>query len=223
MTGRNDFDGLRLTQGAAQIVLIGPVIMARRRLSFSLALVLMLAAGCDGKSMVTPPPADPDAGDVRDSATAMGDGTHRDAGQASDSRCAEPVDAGLAKGGPQALDAATKLPACSWPASLDPSDAGSRGQCVAGRAYLSCAGSNGGGEDCLSDDLTQCPGPNATPGVTYSNCKDLCDEDEYAAICGTVGPPPADASMAAMQPPSGCRMVAANPGGAEPYCCPCGT
>jgi hypothetical protein len=117
---------------------------------------------------------------------------------------------------------AATLPACTWPASLDPIDA-SNGQCVAARVYLSCAGSNGGGEGCLSNDPTQCPGPNVTPGVTYSNCQNQCQAHEYAMVCGFIGPAPQDASNSASNPPSGCRIVATNPSGSEPYCCPCGS
>jgi hypothetical protein len=125
---------------------------------------------------------------------------------------------------PDASTPDASLPACSWPAIYDDADAstaGATGQCVAARVLLSCAGSNGGGEECGSDNLTQCPGPNATPGVTYSNCQDLCQSDEYVLFCGAIGPPPADASPTS-SPPANCRMAAANPSGREPYCCSCG-
>ncbi len=114
------------------------------------------------------------------------------------------------------------LPACSWPAiyNVDASTVGASGACTAGRAYLACTGSNGGGELCVSDSLTQCPGPNATPGVTYSNCQNQCHDDEYVLICGAIGPPMADAS-ATSTPPAACRPGPDNPSGREPYCCPC--
>src|SRR4030081_3933934 len=73
------------------------------------------------------------------------------------------------------------LPACTWPASLDPSDA-SDGRCVAARAYLTCTAPGGGGAACISNDLTQCPG---SAGET---CEDQCHADEYGAACGKVGP-----------------------------------
>ena len=90
-----------------------------------------------------------------------------------------PQDAGVQDGG--------GLPACTWPAALDPTDASPRGQCVAYRAFLSCKGSNGDGEGCLSNDPTQCPGPNPVVGVTFSDCQDECNADEYAVGCGGVG------------------------------------
>jgi hypothetical protein len=117
----------------------------------------------------------------------------------------------------------TSLPACSWPAIYDAPDSstfGTTGQCVASRVLLSCAGSNGGSEECASDNPTQCPGPNATPGVTYSNCQNQCRSDEYALFCGTIGPSIVDAS-ATNTPPANCLGSAPNGGGREPFCCPC--
>jgi hypothetical protein len=128
---------------------------------------------------------------------------------------------------PSGTDAATTsadaaVPACSWPSiyETDAAAQGVGGSCFAGRAYLSCSGSNGGGEGCLSDNLMSCPGSNATPGVTYSNCQDVCELDEYVLLCGTIGPP-LDASPTST-PPATCHLSRAiNPGGREPYCCPC--
>jgi hypothetical protein len=111
--------------------------------------------------------------------------------------------------------ATASLPACSWPASLDPAD-GSMGQCVAARTYLACQGSNGGGEDCLSNNPTLCPGPNPVVGVTFSACKDQCNADEYAVACGGPGPGQWPA------PPAGCRGLPSGPGGGSVSCCPCG-
>jgi hypothetical protein len=125
---------------------------------------------------------------------------------------------------PMAADAGTadaslrdaSLGACGWPAIYDATDASvATGQCVAARAYLSCKGSNGGGEDCLSNDPTQCPGPDLTPGVTYSNCQDQCDSNEYALGCGGPGPGPWP------QPPAACRPLSSGPGGGTSACCPC--
>jgi hypothetical protein len=107
------------------------------------------------------------------------------------------------------------LPACGWPATLDPAD-GSTGQCVAARTYLECQGSKGGGEGCLSSDATQCPGPDPISGETFSACKDQCNADEYAVGCGGPGPGPWPA------PPAGCRGLPSGPGGGSLSCCPCG-
>jgi hypothetical protein len=109
------------------------------------------------------------------------------------------------------------LPACTWPASLDPTDS-STGQCAAYRTFLSCKGSNGGGEGCLSNDPTQCPGPNPVVGVTFSGCEDQCNADEYAVGCGGVGPAGPSAQL-----PAGCRSLPPNPGGVLFGCCPCGS
>jgi hypothetical protein len=117
--------------------------------------------------------------------------------------------------GSQDSDASTApLPACGWPASLDPTD-GSTGACVAARTYLACQGSNGDGLDCISNDLTQCPGPNRVVGETFSACKDECNANEYAVACGGPGPAPPPA------PPSGCRSLPSGPGGGSISCCPC--
>jgi hypothetical protein len=112
-------------------------------------------------------------------------------------------------------DTTASLPACTWPAGLGTLEAPVSGACTAARVALSCDGSNGGGEDCLSDQLGECPGPDATPGVTYSNCMNRCNPDEYAVSCGGPGPGPYPS------PPSGCRSVLAGPGGGQTFCCPC--
>jgi hypothetical protein len=106
-------------------------------------------------------------------------------------------------------------PWCEWPAAFDSPDAAA-GQCRAARYYLSCQGSNGGVMECMSDSLTECPGPNITPGVTYSNCQNQCGFDEYALACGSVGPGPWP------DPPATCRLLPPNPGGGRNACCPCG-
>jgi len=108
------------------------------------------------------------------------------------------------------------LPQCNWPASFDSADA-TDGQCWAARVYLSCKGSNGGGMACMSNSPTECPGPNATPGVSYSNCENQCSSGEYALACGNPGPGPWP------QPPATCRMLPSGPGGGSVSCCPCGT
>jgi hypothetical protein len=113
-------------------------------------------------------------------------------------------------------DVAVTLPACSWPTGFDSPEA-AVGQCIAARVYLSCRGSNGGGMECLSDTLTECPGPNPTPGVSYSDCDDQCQPGEYALACGGPGPGPWP------QPPTTCHVLPSGPGGGSISCCPCGS
>jgi hypothetical protein len=53
----------------------------------------------------------------------------------------------------------------------------------------------------------------------YTFCEDPCADNEYAVTCG--GLPQRDAAYANQQPPSGCRLALATPGGVAFYCCPC--
>jgi len=66
----------------------------------------------------------------------------------------------------------------------------------------------------------------AAPGMCglaygYTSCQDQdqCAGSEYAVACG--GLPQPDAASVNQQPPSGCRLVLATPGGVAFYCCPC--
>lgn len=106
--------------------------------------------------------------------------------------------------------------ACNWPASLN--DAGPEG-CQASRGLISCSGPSGSCA-CMSDDAKTCPAP-ATCGIAngYTACQDQCATNEYAVACG--GLPQPDAALASQQPPSGCRLGLATPGGVAVYCCPC--
>jgi len=108
------------------------------------------------------------------------------------------------------------IPACGWPVSLN--DAGPNG-CHAARALISCSGPAGGCA-CMSDDATACPAAT-TCGLSYgySTCQDQCAASEYAVACG--GIPRPDAAVVSQDPPSGCRLSGANPGGVAFYCCPC--
>ena len=40
---------------------------------------------------------------------------------------------------------------------------------------------------CLSDNLDGCSGDSVPIGVTYSNCENRCEPNEYALVCGGVG------------------------------------
>ena len=120
-------------------------------------------------------------------------------------------------GGPSSTSTSdASLPACAWSADFETANA-SPGQCRAARSYLSCHGSNGGGLLCLSSSATECPGPDQTPGVSYSECANQCHTDEYALACGDVGPGPWP------QPPATCRPLPSGPGGGSVSCCPCGS
>jgi hypothetical protein len=65
----------------------------------------------------------------------------------------------------------------------------------------------------LSNDPTQCPGPNPAPGVTYA-CDNQCKATEFGAACGAVG-------GATMVPPADCRLMQPSPAGIVYYCCSC--
>jgi hypothetical protein len=106
------------------------------------------------------------------------------------------------------------LPVCVWPDSLATMDA-SAGACRnASRFFLSCQASGGGTESCLSNDPTRCPGDT----LDASGCRDQCQEDEYAIVCGSIGP----SSNGASPTPAGCGPPFITPAGIAFYCCPCG-
>jgi hypothetical protein len=125
----------------------------------------------------------------------------------------ESPDAGIAQGSDSG---ATQLPACRWPAALDPTDGAATGQCRAARAFVTCQDGTGGGQGCLSNDPMRCPDLSAQPAVGLT-CQNECAANEYGAACGSVGPSTAPFPT----PPTGCRMVAPTPGGIAFYCCPC--
>jgi hypothetical protein len=112
------------------------------------------------------------------------------------------------------------LPACSWPASLDPTDTMNGGQCVAARTLLSCPLS-GATQLCISNDPTQCPAGGAQAGAPSGPCRDHCQANEYAISCGTIGPGNHAALVAS--PPTGCHGALTTPGGIYFECCPCGS
>jgi hypothetical protein len=103
----------------------------------------------------------------------------------------------------------SRLPACTWPASLE-ADPGSRDHCHAARRSLTCTSADGA-EECTTDGAATCP------DSTDATCKDHCAPNEYVAECGGVGPGPVP------DPPSGCKYVFAVPAGIAFYCCPCGS
>jgi hypothetical protein len=95
----------------------------------------------------------------------------------------------------------------------DPSvGTGAPGACGAGRALFECRMPNGGC-DCITDGTT-CNGCE-----TDATCANKCNANEYAAACGSVGPP--DPSITYANPPAACRIVYPTPAGVTFYCCPC--
>jgi len=109
------------------------------------------------------------------------------------------------------------LSACSFSKEVGEPAAGTKQLCSSAQTWLACRGSNGGGEGCLSDDPTQCPGPNPVVGVTFFDCQSECQPDEFGVSCGGPGPGPYPS------PPSGCRGLLSGPGGGTRWCCPCGS
>jgi hypothetical protein len=112
---------------------------------------------------------------------------------------------------------ASGLQVCQWPAALDPSDASASGACRAARALVKCSDVTGGGRICLSDDPATCPDAPSPPETT--TCQSQCAANEYAASCGSIGPSTRPRSES--DPPVGCHMAMATPGGIAFYCCPC--
>ena len=167
-----------------------------------LASVSVSALACSAATVPTSPPPPSDAGDAPVEVTT-------DASTSS-------VDSS---------DTGATLPACSWPASLDPTDA-ANGQCVAARALLSCPLTGGltGGltHGCISNDPTQCPSDGVQIGAPAGPCLDQCQANEYAIECGTIGPGNPDAAPVA-SPPTGCHGMLVTPGGIWFECCPCGS
>jgi|HubBroStandDraft_6_1064221.scaffolds.fasta_scaffold251343_2 hypothetical protein len=98
---------------------------------------------------------------------------------------------------------------CSWPAGLE--DAGPGG-CRADRALVQCSDSGGGQCFGLADDVT-C----SNCGDGFSSPVDRCSADQYAVVCGSIGP----SSIPAGTPPAGCTSQGATPAGTLYYCCPC--
>lgn len=127
-------------------------------------------------------------------------------------------------------DGSVALPACTWPASLDPTDAATdaaSGQCMAARTYLSCQLSSDLFEDCASDNALQCPptwamasgstsGSDAASDASFT-CVNQCHASEYFVGCGGPGPGPWP------DLPSGCRALLGAFGGGVTGCCPCGS
>ena len=116
-------------------------------------------------------------------------------------------------GDAKAGDASGSAAACAWPEVLVPSTSTSRDACHAVRALLSCEQPGGATLSCVSDDRNACADPRVASDSVA--CTNRCDDDEYVASCGGIGPGPIP------EPPEGCHDMAANPGGIVHYCCPC--
>ena len=131
--------------------------------------------------------------------------------------CSSQVDTGTSGAG------SADLAECSWPASLDPpADGGPWGWSVA-RTYLTCKDGSATAL-CLSNDPTTCPGPNAIPGATFTDCVNQCMPNEYAVEEGGPPQPLPDggfASPAEPNLPPACRSLGFTPAGTSYLCCPC--
>lgn len=109
-----------------------------------------------------------------------------------------------------AQDGGDTTAACHWDARLDRSDDAPGGACRAKRHFLSCSLPGGSTENCLSDE-SQC-----MQEARESACEDKCQPDEYAIVCGAVGP-----STGNPDPPAACHDALSTPGGTFFMCCPC--
>jgi hypothetical protein len=123
------------------------------------------------------------------------------------------ADAGDVGAGDHSDAADSLIQECHWPSNLAALDSTTREVCRAARAFLNCK-TNGVGIPCATDDFSKC-GSTSSGEVPFENCSNTCKGDEYAALCGGVGPGPVP------DPPAGCRFAFANPGGIATYCCPC--
>jgi hypothetical protein len=191
------------------------------------------AIACVGASQPNPDPCGcplcgpaPDAGVAKDAgradttpvcpliacpAIACVGGTHPNPDPCGCPLCGPAPDAGVAK------DAGPPT-ACPMLASLNSTDAAAVSW-GAGRMWLECKYTDGTTEDCLSNDVTGCPGPG-TIGGDLVGCSDLCAANEYGLSYGGVGPLAAPPSIAL---PAGCGSARYSPAGSVSYCCPCGT
>lgn len=109
-----------------------------------------------------------------------------------------------------AHDGGDMAAACHWDARLDRGDDAPRGACHAKRHLLSCSLPGGATEECLSD-ASQCmqqPGESA--------CEDKCQPDEYAIVCGAIGPDTGNPD-----PPAACHGTMVTAAGTFFMCCPC--
>ena len=131
---------------------------------------------------------------------------HAEPGDSHDRAGAAPVEQRAGAGG------SASAGECRWPSSLAALGTQTRDVCVATRAFLSCNAGGGGGVECASVDAVMCVDE---PESNVVSCTNRCAADEYAAICGGVGPGPVP------DPPDGCHSVFVSPAGSEAYCCPC--
>jgi hypothetical protein len=110
--------------------------------------------------------------------------------------------------------AGCRVPA-AWTGAPDPS-----GACrSASLAVLSCADPAGEREDCLSNDVSQCP-PSMGAMAMFSGpltCHNLCAASEFGVVCGAIGP-----GEPQVPDPAGCRAAVISPAGPTLFCCPCG-
>jgi hypothetical protein len=116
------------------------------------------------------------------------------------------------------------LPACKWPASLNPPETGYTWS--VGRALVQCTG-DCVTEVCVSNDPTSCPGEDNAVGGSSSctpggprTCVDACKPTEYAFFATDLG---CTTPTCGPNVPSGCYVptgVSVSPEGA-PMCCPC--
>jgi hypothetical protein len=109
-----------------------------------------------------------------------------------------------------AQDSGSAPSACNWDARLDRGNDAPRGACHAKRHLLSCDVGGGATAICLSD------GAQCTPDAGETACEEHCKPNEYAIVCGAVGPDTGNPD-----PPAACHDEGATPAGTFFMCCPC--
>ena len=123
--------------------------------------------------------------------------------------------AALSGAGSNAAASGAAVPACTRAPGLDGPNA-PRDSCRSASALLRCDVGQGATQICLSDDRMRCPVLAGESVAPPKRCTNDCAPNQYAVVCGGVGPNIGDAHA-----PEGCERGLPTPGGPAFSCCPC--